>query len=315
MNRADRMFAIVLELQRHGQRRAEDLAETLEVSKRTIYRDIQSLSEAGIPLIAMTGYGYSLIENYFLPPVNFSTDEALMLILGSDVMQQNFDAKYRRAAQSATTKIETILPKNLQEEIQYLRENFTFFGMKDMNEQNALYLSQIRRAMIERQCIKMTYTKRIVEKGNQTSLERIVAPYSLASLEHDWYLMGYCYLRQDIRVFRLNRIDRLELVAQRFKRPQGFIPQWEESNRPKHVTVRLHVDYDIIRWVRESRPYSLTQELAVDGGWELSFRVQNAEELLRWILGWGKHIQVLEPESLQTRLMEETMAMLNRHQT
>ena len=126
MNKTDRLLAIVLELQSQGRLRAEDLAATFEVSKRTIYRDIQALSEAGVPVVAVTGQGYSLMEGYFLPPLNFSSDEALMLILGSDFMAQNFDTPYGAAALSACRKIELVLPDALTNEVNYLRENIRF---------------------------------------------------------------------------------------------------------------------------------------------------------------------------------------------
>src|SRR5207248_11641794 len=90
MNRTDRLLAIVLELQCKGRQRAEDLASTFETSKRTIYRDISALGQAGVPLISVPGRGYALMKGYFLPPLSFSADEATMLLLGSDFMAQNF---------------------------------------------------------------------------------------------------------------------------------------------------------------------------------------------------------------------------------
>src|SRR5437588_970923 len=89
MNRTDRLLAIILELQGKGWQRAEDLAETFETSKRTIYRDIQALGEAGVPVVSLPGRGYSLMKGYFLPPLSFTTDEATMLLLGSDLMAQS----------------------------------------------------------------------------------------------------------------------------------------------------------------------------------------------------------------------------------
>jgi len=109
MNKTDRMLAIVLELQGKGRLRAEDLAQIFETSKRTIYRDMEALSEAGVPIVAVPGQGYALMAGYFLPPLSFRTDEATMLLLGSDLMAQNFDAQYRAAAQSASRKIEGVL--------------------------------------------------------------------------------------------------------------------------------------------------------------------------------------------------------------
>src|SRR5579863_8026126 len=103
MNRTDRLLAIVLELQAKKMLRAEDLAGTFEVSKRTIYRDMLALCEAGVPVVSLPKQGYSLIEGYFLPPLSFSA-EAIMLLLGSDFVAQTFDAQYRIAAQSASRK-------------------------------------------------------------------------------------------------------------------------------------------------------------------------------------------------------------------
>jgi len=117
MNRTDRLLAIVLELQGRGRQRADDLASIFEVSKRTIYRDIEALCQMGVPVVSVPGRGYSLVEGYFLPPLRFTTDEAIMLTLGSDVMAQSFDADYRLAAESARRKIEGALKEQVRHAI------------------------------------------------------------------------------------------------------------------------------------------------------------------------------------------------------
>src|SRR6267154_272683 len=126
MNRTDRLLAIILELQGKGRQRAEDLAETFETSKRTIYRDIQALGEAGVPVVSIPGQGYSLMKGYFLPPLSFTSDEATMLLLGGDLMVQSFDAQYRAAALSAMRKIESVLPEKLRDEVHYLQSSIRF---------------------------------------------------------------------------------------------------------------------------------------------------------------------------------------------
>src|SRR5215468_2276795 len=125
MNRTDRLLAIVLEIQAKKQVRAEDLAATFEVTVRTIYRDIAALSESGVPVVAIPGQGYSLVEGYFLPPLTFSSDEAILL-LGADSVAQNFDAQYRDAAQSANHKIVAVLPDKLRQEVEYLQNSIRF---------------------------------------------------------------------------------------------------------------------------------------------------------------------------------------------
>src|SRR5258706_8400549 len=126
MNRTDRLLAIVLELQAVGRRRAEDLAATFEVGKRTVYRDIQALCAACVPIISTPGQGYTLLEGYFLPPLRFTADEALILLLGGDAMAQSFDAEYRAAAQSAERKIAGALPEALRAEVGSLRQSIRF---------------------------------------------------------------------------------------------------------------------------------------------------------------------------------------------
>jgi predicted DNA-binding transcriptional regulator YafY len=133
MNRTDRLLAIVLELQRHRRSycRAEDLATRFEVSKRTIYRDIQALCEAGVPITVADRQGYALVDGYFLPPLSFTTDEALILALGSDFMAHNFDHDYRIAAHSAYRKVDAVLPPLLRTQVDHLKSGLHFLPHND----------------------------------------------------------------------------------------------------------------------------------------------------------------------------------------
>src|SRR2546429_7626755 len=105
MTKTDRLLAIVLELQRRGQLRAGGLAETFERSPRTIYRDILALGEAGGPIFAVSGHGYSLMEGDFLAPLSFTTEGAVMVLLGGDLMARNFYGQYRAGAEAAGRKV------------------------------------------------------------------------------------------------------------------------------------------------------------------------------------------------------------------
>src|SRR5205823_14791899 len=163
MNRTDRLLAIVLELQGKGQQRAEDLAETFETSKRTIYRDMLALGEAGVPIVSIPGRGYSLMQGYFLPPLSFTTDEATMLLLGSDLMAQNFDAQYRAAAQSASRKIEGVLPEKLRAEVHYLQDSIRFVSSSTVADATEVEMvRQLRRAIIDSATVRFSYHTRHV---------------------------------------------------------------------------------------------------------------------------------------------------------
>src|SRR5215216_4850566 len=166
MNRTDRLLAIVLELQARGKRRAEDLAATFEVGKRTIYRDIQALCEAGVPVISTPGRGYALVEGYFLPPLRFTPDEALMLLLGGEVMAQSFDAEYAAAAQSAGRKIEGVLPEAMREQVHSLQQSIRFIQEPaSLQNAEANQLRQLRRAIVGRHTVRFQYHARSSQDG------------------------------------------------------------------------------------------------------------------------------------------------------
>lgn len=314
MNRTDRLLAIVLELQGKGRQRAEDLAATFETSKRTIYRDIQALGQAGVPLISVPGLGYSLMKGYFLPPLSFSTDEATMLLLGSDFMAQNFDAQYRAAAQLAGRKIAGVLPEKLRDEVHYLQSNIRFIVMGGP-EQSAEpeMLQQLRRAIIERTIVRFRYHTRHAEDGRDAQSTREADPYSLMHISNAWYLAAYCHMRQGMRHFRLDRMENLELLAKIFTRRTDFQMD-NNQGRERNITVRALFDKEVARWVHESRSYFTLTEEETPEGLMVTLRVRQESEVLQWLLSWGRHVHILEPESLRKRLVEEAEGMLRNHQ-
>ncbi len=313
MNKTDRLLAIVLELQGKGRQRAEDLAATFETSKRTIYRDIQALCEAGVPLISTPGQGYALMQGYFLPPLSFTTEEATMLLLGGGYMAHHFDAQYRLAAQSATRKIESVLPDALRADVHYLQNSIHFLapGGEQRAEKHEK-LQQIRRALLARTTVRFSYFARYSSHKVSTPTIRDVDPYALIYLANEWHLTGYCHLRQDLRNFRLDRIDKLTVLTRSFQRPDNLSlrPPPEEA-RP--IVVRILCDQTIARWVREGRSYFTTSEVETNEGLLITLNVRHETDILQWLLGWGKHVHVLEPASLSRLLTDEAAGILNNH--
>jgi predicted DNA-binding transcriptional regulator YafY len=314
MNRTDRLLAIVLELQGKGKQRAEDLARTFEISKRTIYRDIEALCEAGVPLISIPGQGYSLMKGYFLPPLSFTTDEATMLLLGSDFMAQNFDAQYRQAAQSAGRKISGVLPEKLRDEVDYLQKSIRFISLGTANNTTEQHmLQQLRRAIIERTTVRFRYYPRHSRESQPTPMVREADPYGLVHIANVWNLVAYCHLRKDIRHFRLDRMEDLEPLAKTFERRANFEMR-EPHGETRDMTVRVLFDGEVARWVRESRSYYTVAEEETTEGLLVTLKIRQESEILQWLLSWGQHARVLEPESLRKRLVEEAQGMLRNYQ-
>jgi predicted DNA-binding transcriptional regulator YafY len=315
MNRTDRLLAIVLELQRQAPQRAQDLAATFEVSKRTIYRDITALSEAGVPLVAAPGYGYALMDGYFLPPVNFSADEATMLLLGADVMAQSFDAEYQLAAEWAARKIAGVLPSRLREQVDALRGSITFIQPQRADDAEIERLRQLRRAIMRQQTVRFVYRTRYPNDSEGVNT-READPYSIVRVGDVWYMQGYCHLRADLRVFRLSRMDKLTVLPKTFTRPPDFRAGGENPNMlsTRTISVRLWFDAVAAPWIREVWLFS-TATITPDGdnGVFVSLKVRHLDEVLQWVLGWGSHARVLEPEALRQMVIDEAQKILEQN--
>jgi predicted DNA-binding transcriptional regulator YafY len=315
MNRTDRLLAIVLELQGKGWQRAEDLADTFETSKRTIYRDMLALGEAGVPVVSIPGRGYSLVEGYFLPPLSFTADEATMLLLGSDVMVQSFDVQFRAAAESASRKIAGVLPERLREDVRELRERIAFIQQDiSATPDEAQRLQILRRALLEGHQVRFRYFARSHVDGAQTPTTRVVHPYSLAHVRNVWYLTAWDTARHDVRRFRLARMDNVAVLDELFTRPQGFQAMRRELSPEETIVVHALLDHEVARWAQEDPSFFRVAEEFTPEGLLLTLHVRDEKEVVQWLLGWGRHVRVLEPESLRQHIAAEAEAMLRHHQ-
>jgi predicted DNA-binding transcriptional regulator YafY len=315
VNKTDRMLAIVLELQRTEVLRAEDLADRFETSVRTIYRDIQALSEAGVPVVGAPGLGYSLMDGYFLPPVSFTAEEAVALLIGTDFIEQRFDADYGSKAQSSRGKIEAILPEHVRSEASRVRKTMRLLASKKdvIRTQEKEHIHMIRLAILDERKIRFGYSKKIAEwNGNRQSI-RVAAPYGLVFSNGSWILIAYCEMRMDIRHFRLSRMTELTVLEDRFEASSDFNLADYKPEDDRHIHVRILVNRDIADKVKESNNFYMEAAEDHADGLHISFRVREPEELLQWVLGWGADVVVLEPESFRRRVRAEAEKMLKRY--
>jgi predicted DNA-binding transcriptional regulator YafY len=216
MRRADRLFRIVQRLRRRRGRgvvTARQLAEELEVSERTIYRDVQDLVRSGTPIVGEAGVGYALPQGYDLPPLMFSEDELEALVLGARIVQAWGDATLGRAADDALGKIEHVLPARLGERI----PDATLFAPGfHVRQKAAAGLGELRAAIKERRKVRLEYQDR---EGKATA--RKVWPLGLFYWGHSWSLGAWCELRVGFRNFRLDRVAALALTDEHFAQTPG----------------------------------------------------------------------------------------------
>lgn len=204
MRRADRLFQIVQILRARRVTTAQHLAETLEVSERTIYRDVRDLVTSGIPIEGEAGVGYALPKSFDLPPLMFSHPEIEALVLGARLVKSWSDAELAEAAGSALVKIEAVLPDSLRSRL----SEITLFAPNYRGEPRAFAanLPTLRGAILDRRKIRFGYTRR-----DEAASERTVRPLGLFFWGYNWTLTAWCELRNDFRNFRVDRIATLEL--------------------------------------------------------------------------------------------------------
>ncbi|UNK20924.1 YafY family transcriptional regulator [Paenibacillus sp. N3/727] len=316
MNKTDRLLAIVLELQRNRMLRAEDLAATFETSKRTIYRDIQALCEAGVPIVGSTGLGYSLMEGYFLPPMSFTVEEAVALLIGTGLIEHKLDTGYGKHAQSSRSKIEAVLPDSVRKEATRVRTTMRLLA-SDKSSENSVrekeYVEALSRVILEKRKVSFKYTKVHSTAGGSRHSIRTVAPYGLVLVNGSWVLVGHCDLRQELRHFRLTRMEELSVLEDQFTFPSSFNLQEYAPMDDRHITVRIQADRGIAHKIKECNNFYLEEFSDITDGLHATFRVRHIEELLPWLLQWGADIVVLEPDSLRNRVREEAEKLLRRY--
>jgi predicted DNA-binding transcriptional regulator YafY len=213
MRRADRLFEIVQLMRRRKLVRARDLAETLEVSERTIYRDIGDLVASGVPIDGEAGVGYILRRGFDLPPLMFSEQELEALVLGARIVQSWADAKLANAAGDVLAKVEAVVPERLQT---FMDATALFAPGRHASEPITVDMAELRRAVRSRLKLDMSYRD---AAGEPT--RRMVRPLLMSFFGPIWTVSGWCELRQDFRTFRLDRIAELVVTDEVFRPEPG----------------------------------------------------------------------------------------------
>ncbi|MCP4410049.1 MAG: YafY family transcriptional regulator [Gammaproteobacteria bacterium] len=213
MRRADRLFQIVQFLRSRRVTTARWLAEVLEVSERTVYRDIQDLMSSGVPIEGEAGIGYVIRRGYDLPPLMFTRDEIAALTLGARIINSWADPGLAAAAQSVLSKVETVLPDSLKGELDQTR---LFSPLVQISAKAASFMGALRGAADHRNKVTISYMR-----ADSAESKRIIWPLGLFFWGKVWTLGAWCELRLAFRNFRLDRIQSLQVLEIRYPNEPG----------------------------------------------------------------------------------------------
>jgi predicted DNA-binding transcriptional regulator YafY len=213
MRRADRLFRIVQLLRSGRLQTARSLAEKLQVSHRTIYRDVQDLQLSGVPIMGEAGVGYTLRRDFDIPPLMFDREEIAALVLGARMVQAWGGMQLTEAANRAIRKIEAVLPVEVRERVdEILLYAPGFRASKELREK----LDTLHNAAQERRIVLIAYTR----EDGQPSVRR-VHPLALYFWGGTWTLAAWCEMRNDFRTFRVDRMQHLDGLDEIFTPKAG----------------------------------------------------------------------------------------------
>ena len=295
----DRLIQIIFLLLRHENITAKQLAQELGVSTRTIYRDINTLSTAGIPITSQKGYGggLSLLEGFALDKSYFTQEEQSNIIQALQILKSS----HYPDADRTLNKVAGLFSHTLQSD--WLEIDFSYWGSPEKERRN---MTALERAVINKYVIKFTYYN-----SELTITEQTVEPLKLLFKSHSWYLIAFSRRREEIRTYKLSRIRNLQITDQLFDRtlPADFslTPAYqEEYNIP---LFKLRFSEKIAYKVYDEFQEKYIKKLE-DGTLEVTFRYQLSDWTFLYLLSFGEYVEIIEPVEARMLLKEKAQKIL-----
>ncbi len=320
VERVHRLLQLVQLLQSGRNHNAAQLAEMCGVSRRTIFRYLNTLQEGGIHVrYDEQQQGYSLPSNMYLPPTDFKLDEALALLtLCYELADRDRGVPFQEGARSAALKLASNLPQHLREQLNEVTQSMEvrLDSHNTMTEGRPAY-EQFVHAITARRSVRIRYQ-------SLTEWEEIctvVHPYRLLFIRRSWYVIGRSTMHREVRTFNLSRVRHAELLDRCYQIPPRFSLErylgnaWHlirEPGKSKKVTVRFQkmVAHNVaeVRWHK-------TQQVHwnKDGTMDFSVQVDGLNEISWWILGYGDQAEVLKPAKLRQLIAQRIAGMMQTY--
>ncbi len=265
---------------------------------------------AGVPIYFDNGY--KITRGFFLPTLHFSLSEALALVMSSGILAQYRGTPFSEAASSAITKILAVLPPEIRESSTEIAEKVLYNAQPivDYSKHKDIFarLEEARRA---KKRVKMEYYT--LERDAIT--KRLVDPYGLINRLNTWYLVAYCHWRKEIKMFRIDRIRKLEVTSQTFEIPLDFSLEdymgdaWQVIRGESHL-VKIKFTCNAAKRVVEDRWHpSQILEIHKDGSVIMTVLVSGLSEIASWVLSFGGEAEVLEPKELREKIRKSVSSL------
>lgn len=298
LNRIDRISALLVQLQSRPIVKASEMAERYEVSLRTIYRDMHTLSEAGIPICGNAGVGYSLVEGYRLPSLMFTKEEAIAFLTAEKIIEQLTDTQNSNSFRQGMDKIRAALRAVDKKYLHDMDDAITVYKSRNSGESLPNLMQIILSSINDKLIIEIDYTNADECKSTR-ALEAVGISYS----HPRWYLVAWCHLRKEYRMFRLDRISNIKTVDNKHTKVHPSLESLLEYDTPQCLReVVLHTSKEVSKYFAD-RCYSmgLTEEKELANGLiEQTYMAYSLEGLARWVLANADTTTVVKPIEIKS---------------
>jgi predicted DNA-binding transcriptional regulator YafY len=291
-----------------------ELAERLEMDVRTVRRYITHLQDVGIPVEANTGRhgGYRLRPGFKLPPLMFTEEEATAIMLGLLGTSWLEIGQSSVAVEGALAKVSRVLPRQARERLQTMSSHLAFFSPHQESRPDISLVIDLSEAIGQQQRIAITYHS----LHNQVT-HRKVEPYGMIGWNGRWYLVGYCCLRQDHRTFRLDRIQKIEMLEESFVRPVDFDCRTYVREQYSNEFARWQIEVEFqapLFTVQQKIPASYGQLSDTSVGTLFQSQYEDLDDMARYLMALNLPFVIHQPPELREsllRLAEQAVQMAN----
>jgi len=315
MNRIDRVSAILIQLQSRRIVKASEIAARFNISLRTVYRDIKTLEEAGVPLIGEAGVGYSIVEGYRLPPVMFTREEATAFLTAEKFVEQLTDASKAMHHQSAMFKIRAILKTSEKKHLEDIDNSIEVFkNQYQLHISNKDHIQTLLNGIAKKTVLTIDY----FAKHNLQQTKRDIEPVGIFFKDSFWHLIAYCRMRNDYRDFRVDRINQIQITNFYFKSVHPSLKEYiaQTAKEQELELVVIRVKKEIYAHLEYQKYYSgFVSEKIVDNQIEMTFLTASIEGFARWFLMFGDNAEIVSSENLKEKVNVILTLMVQKNLT
>ena len=300
----------------------EMLAERFGITKRTIFRDIETLQETGIPVTYdHETAGYAIGKEFFMPPVDLTYEEGLAVCSLLSHIAENGQIPFIEPAARAVTKIKSQMSDKLRSELDEVDQHIELkLASSSEGEEVRDVYERVRYAIAKRHALLCTYDSVSNTSDSNSTEQFIFKPYKLYFSKRAWYVYGYHDGRSAVRCLKLQRFSTMRQLEQPYEIPVDFsVTQhignaWRMIRGNESFEVILHFDADFAETIADTNWHKTQQiEYLQDGSLQFTCTVDGLDEIVWWVLSMGPHCKVLQPPALAQKIKDLATGILEQY--